>query len=194
MGLHCRECALKDGIFIRNYRSDPAIYSILPAPKEQPCTQFSIKKSFKPFFSTNYFTWEKCVQCAFAFQRMRVERRVFYPKISQRSCYIQHCTCTQKVAMHSMFNIKEFHCGFSTLYYTISKCILHGNSACSMRFQCTKCASKEGYFIRRYRSDPAMYSTIPPPKKQPCAQCSIKKGFKLVFLRFLYALSKCILH
>merc|ERR1711946_31220 len=97
--------------------------------------------------------------------KMGVERRGFYPKISQRSCYVQPCTCSQKVAKHSMFNIKEFDCGFSTLYFTISKFILHGNSACSMRFQCTKCASKEGCFIRRYRSDPAMYSTVPAPKK-----------------------------
>ena len=71
--------------------------------------------------------------------KIRVERRVFYPKISQRSCYVQHCTCTGKVAMHSMFNINEFHCGFSTLYYTFTKCILHGNSACSMRFHSREC-------------------------------------------------------
>ena len=130
------------------------------------------KKEFQACFSTYfvcrkqvYFTLQKCVQCAFKLQRMSVDRRVFYPKISQRSCYVQHCTCTQKVAMHSMFNIKEFHCGFSTLYYTFSKCILHGNSACSVRFHCTKCASKEWCFIRRYRSDPAMYYTISALKK-----------------------------
>ena len=55
---------------------------------------------------------------------MRVERRMFYPKISQRSCYVKNCSCSQKVALHSLFNIKEFHAGFSTLSYTISKCIL----------------------------------------------------------------------
>ena len=58
-------------------------------------------------------------------QRMRVERRVFYPKISKRSWNVQHCICTQKVAMHYMFNIKEFQACFSTLYYTISKCIFN---------------------------------------------------------------------
>ena len=79
------------------------------------------------------------MQCAFSLHKMRVERRVFYPKISQQSCYVQHCTCNQKVAMHSMFNIKEFHCGFSTLLYTISKCILQGNSAC----MCVKIAENE---------------------------------------------------
>ena len=103
--------------------------------------------------------------CALKLQRMRVERRVFYPKISQRSSYVQHSTCTQIVAMHSLFYKKEFQPAFLTLYYTISKCILHGNSACSMRFHCTKCASEEGCIIRRYRSDPVMYSTVPAPKK-----------------------------
>ena len=176
-----------------------------------------------------YFSWEKYVQCSFALQRMRVERRVFYPKISKRFCNIQHCTCIQKVAMHSMFNIKEFQACFNvfcmllkilfymgkvhtvcaynaderrmfyptiskrschiqhstctqkvakhsmfnikefqpaflTLYYTIKKWILHGSSACSMRLHCTKWVLKEGCFIRRYRSDPAMYSTVPAPK------------------------------
>ena len=80
---------------------------------------------------------------------MRVEIRVFYPKISQRSCYVQHFTCTQKVAMHSMFNIKEFNAGFSTLYYTNSKCNLHGYSAFSMRFHCRKSALKEEKKVRR---------------------------------------------
>jgi len=93
---------------------------------------------------------------------IRVQRRVFYPKISHRSCYVQHCTCTQKGAMHSLFNIKEFNAGFSTLYYTLRKCILHGNSAYSVRLQC---ALKDGCLIRRYPSDPAMYSTEPAPKK-----------------------------
>ena len=80
---------------------------------------------------------------------IRVQRRVFYPKISHRSCYVQHCTCTQKVAMHSMFNIKEFNAGFSTLYYTNSKCNLHGYSSFSMRFHCRKSALKEEKKVRR---------------------------------------------
>merc|ERR1711911_80035 len=109
-------------------------------------------------FSTDYVD-------AFSLHKMRVERRVFYPKLSPRSCYVQHCTCTQKVAMHSAFNIKECQPAFLTLYYTISKCNLHGNSACSMRFNWKECASKEGCFIRRYHSDPAIYSTVPAPIK-----------------------------
>jgi len=39
-------------------------------------------------------------------------RRVFYSKISHRSYYAQHFTCTQNLAMHSMFNIKKFNAGF----------------------------------------------------------------------------------
>ena len=95
------------------------------------------KKEFQAGFSTFfvcckqvYFTLEKCVQCAFKMQRMGIERRVFYPKISRRSCYAQHCTCTQKLAMHSMFNKKEFQAGFSTffvcrkqVYFSLEKCV-----------------------------------------------------------------------
>ena len=82
------------------------------------CTQkaamhsmFNINE-FQACFSTYYFTWKKCVQCAFASQRMRVERRGFYRMISQRFCYLKHLTCIQKVAMHCRFNRKEFHAGF----------------------------------------------------------------------------------
>ena len=74
-------------------------------------------KQFQAYFSTYFFTWEKCVQCAFAVQRM------FYPKISKRSCYVQHFTCTQKVAMHSMFKTKELQACFSTFYFTWEKCV-----------------------------------------------------------------------
>ena len=80
-------------------------------------------------------------------------------------CVHLHCTCTKKVAMHSLFNIKEFNAGFSTLYYTLSKCILHGNSAYSVGLHCKECTLKDGCFIRRYPSDPAMYSTVTAPKK-----------------------------
>ena len=89
---------------------------------------------------------------------IRVERWVFYPKISHRSCYIQHCTCTQKVAIHSMFNIIEFQACFQRI-------ILHGKSAYSVHLHCRECALKDGCFNRRYRSDPAMYSTVPASKK-----------------------------
>ena len=110
------------------------------------CTQkyamhsmFNVKE-FQACFSTFYFTLEICVKCAFALNRMRVERRVFYPKIIQRSCYVLHCSCTQKVAIHCIFNIKEFQAWFSTLYYAFSKCIFHGNGAYSVGLHCRLCA------------------------------------------------------
>ena len=105
------------------------------------CTQkvamqsmFNIKE-FHTGFSTFYFTWEICVKSAFALQRMRDERRVFYPKISMRSCYVLHCTCTQKVATHFMFNIKEFQAGFSTFYFTWEYCIQCGYALQRMRVE-----------------------------------------------------------
>ena len=125
---------------------------------------FNIKE-FQACFSTYYFTWETYVQCAIALQRMGVERRLFHPKISQRSCNVQHCTCTQKVAMHSMFNIKEFQACFSTffvcckeIYFTWEKCV-------QFALHCRECALKDECFIQRYRSDPPMYNTVPAPKK-----------------------------
>ena len=58
-----------------------------------------------------------------------IKHRLFYPTISKRSCHVQHSTCNQNVAIHSMFNIQEFQAAFSPLYCTVSKCILHGKSA-----------------------------------------------------------------
>ena len=63
--------------------------------------------------------------CAYT-ARFHDETRVFYQTISQRSCHIQHCSCIQNVAMHSMLNIKEFQAAFSTLFCFGSKYIYHG--------------------------------------------------------------------
>ena len=89
-----------------------------------------------------------------------VENQVFYPRISQRSLLLEHSTCSENVAMHSMFNIQEFQAAFSTLYCTVGKCIL-----------------------RRCRSDPVMYRTLPAAKMQSCSLCSIYKSFQLLFQR-----------
>ena len=64
-----------------------------------------------------------CTRCVPTLQRMRVESRVFYPMILQRSCHVQQSTCKQNVAIHSMFNIQEFQAAFPPLYCTVSKCI-----------------------------------------------------------------------
>ena len=50
-----------------------------------------------------------------------------------------------------------------------------------MFLQCTECALNHGSFIRRYLSDPAMYSTIRATKIQPDSLFSIYKIFKLLF-------------
>merc|ERR1711911_54562 len=52
-----------------------------------------------------YFTWEKCIKCAYG---------VF---LHCRECALNHGS-------------------FFQLYFTVSKCILHGNSAYSVRTPC----------------------------------------------------------
>ena len=69
-----------------------------------------------------------CIRCVLTLHRMHVVSRVFYATISQRSCHVQHSTCNKNVAIHSKFNTQEFQAGFSTLYCTVSKCVLHRKS------------------------------------------------------------------
>merc|ERR1711946_100087 len=84
-----------------------------------------------------------------------------------------------------MFNIQEFQASFSPLYFTVSKCILHGKSANSVLLHCTECALNNGYFIQRYRSDPSTYSSLPSAKIQPDSLFSIYKSFKLLFQHYI---------
>ena len=115
-------------------------------------------------------------------QRICVETRVFYPTISQRSCSVQHFTCSKYVAIHSIYNIQEFQAASSTQFCTVSK-VFHiekEGTVCayfakrhslkwtsirswtvlkisySLRIHCRACALKYECFIRRYRSNPAM--------------------------------------
>ena len=74
-----------------------------------------------------------CIRCVLILHWIRVESRVFYPTISQRSCHVQHSTCNQNVAIYSMFNIQEFQAAFSPLCCTVSTCILHGKTGYSVR-------------------------------------------------------------
>merc|ERR1711946_113598 len=62
------------------------------------------------FFST----WGNSIQSALKLYRMQIITKVLHPTISQRSCHIQHSTCTQYVAMYAIFNIQEFQAAFST--------------------------------------------------------------------------------
>ena len=119
---------------------------------------------------------------------MCVETRLFYPTITQRSCHVLHCTYIPYVAIYYMFNIEEIQAALSTLYSTIKKSILHGKSAYSVRLLYSECALKHGCFIRRYHSDPAMYSTVPTSLTLPSTICSIYKNFKLHYQRYILLL------
>jgi len=77
------------------------------------------------------------VWCVLTLHWMCVEKRVFYPKIWQRSCHVQHSTINQNPARHSIFNIKDFETEFSTVYWTVRNRILHGKSAYSVPTACS---------------------------------------------------------
>ena len=78
-----------------------------------------------------------CIRSFLALHRICVESRVFYPTISQRSCHVQHTTCSQNAAGHYIFNIQEFQKAFSTLHCAVSKCILLEKSAYSVHTVCS---------------------------------------------------------
>ena len=94
-----------------------------------------------------------CIRVFLTLQRMHVELRVFYPTISQRSCHVQHSTCNQNVAIHSMFNIQEFQADFSTLHFTISKRILHGKSGYSVHTVCSYIAQNVSWITGFFSND-----------------------------------------
>merc|ERR1711911_449197 len=107
---------------------------------------FNIQE-FHTAFSPLYCTVSKCIlhgkvhtvciRCVPTLHRMRVESRVFYPTISQRSCHVKQSTCNQNVSIHSMFNIQEFQAAFSPLYCTVRQSILHGKSAYGVHTVCS---------------------------------------------------------
>ena len=121
--LHCTECALIHGCFIQRYRSNPAMYSTLPAAIMKPDTICSIYKSLKMLSQHNIVLLASvfylgkvhivCIPFVIALHKMCVDSRVFYPTISQRSCHVQYSTFNQNVAIHSIINIQEFQAGFT---------------------------------------------------------------------------------
>ena len=128
---HCQTCVLSEDIaaFLlctALYLNPKRIHALYVQYKRVSNIVFNAIINFQQV----YFNLETCVKCGFALQRMRVERRLFYPKLSQRSCNLQHFTCTQRVAMHSIFNKKEFQAFFSTNYFTWEKCV-----QCAFAFQ-----------------------------------------------------------
>jgi len=78
-----------------------------------------------------------CIRCVLALHKMCVESRLFYPTISQRSCHVQHTTCSHNAAEHSMFSIQEFQAAFSSWYCTVRKYILHWKSSQSVQTVCS---------------------------------------------------------
>ena len=85
-------------------------------------------------------------ECVPTLHRMCVESRVINPTISLRSCHVQHYTCSRNAAGHSIFNIQEFQTAFSTLHWTVSKCILHGKSANRVHTVCSYIARNARWF------------------------------------------------
>ena len=78
-----------------------------------------------------------CIRCVPTLHRMCVQSRVFYPTISQRSCYVQQFTFSQNTAGQSVFNIQEFQTAFSTPHCTVRQRILHGKNSYSVHTVCS---------------------------------------------------------
>ena len=101
----------------------------------------------------------QCIQCVFILDRMRVESGVFYLTISQRSCHVQHSTCSQNTAGQSVFNIQEFLTAFTTLHCTVRQRILHRKCIAlqRMRFE-----TRVFYPTISHRSCHVQHSTLQP--------------------------------
>ena len=98
------------------------------------------------FYGQLYFTQVNYIQCALILRRMCVETQVFYTITSKQSFHIQHWTIYQNVAMHSIFNLQEFHSAFSTRYCSIINCILHGLTIYGVRLHCAERGLKHKCF------------------------------------------------
>merc|ERR1711911_440529 len=81
-----------------------------------------------------------------------------------------------------MFNMQEFQNAFSTLHCTVSKHIyMSVQCAYGVFLHCTECALNHECFMPRYRSDPALYSTLTATKMYSYTLFLIYKSFKLLF-------------
>merc|ERR1711911_363371 len=88
-----------------------------------------------------------------------------------------------------MFNMKRVSSCFSTIllyfkqvYFTWEKCI---ECAYGVFLHCTECALNSGCFTQRYRSDPAMYSTLPAAIMQADTLFLIYMSFKMLFQHYI---------
>ena len=123
-----------------------------------------------------------CIRCVLALHKMCVESRSFYPTISQRSCHVQHTTCSHNAAWFLVFNIYEFQAAFSTLNCTVSKCILLEKSAYNGHTVCS-CTAQNVRWITVVLCN-YIAAILPCTKQKPAAikrpdtLCSIYKTFK----------------
>ena len=100
--------------------------------------------------------------------------------IQQRSRFVQHCTCTKNVAMHSQFNIQGFQLTVATRYCIVIYCFLDGETVYSVHFfQRVLVKTWVFYPTISQRSCHLQHWTY--LKKQPCTLGSICKSFKLLF-------------
>merc|ERR1712015_128187 len=95
------------------------------------------------------------------------------PKCSQ-TLHVQY------TRVSSCFFTIIFYC--KQVYFTWEKCI---QCAYGVFLHCTECALNHGCFIQRYRSDPAMYSTLPAATMLPDSQVSIYMSFKMLFQHYI---------
>ena len=117
---------------------------------------------------------------------MCIESRVFYTTISQRSCHVQHSTCSQCAVGHSFFNIQEFQTAFSTprctskpLHLTLGNCI-----QCAFTLYRMRVDTQVFYPTISQRSCHVQHFTWSQNiTKYSIRKCSICKSFKLLFKR-----------
>ena len=103
------------------YRSDPAKYSTVPAPKMKPCTLCSIYSSFKLLFQCYIAMWDPVfymgkVRTVYAYIAQNARwNRVYYPTITKQSCHVQHSTYTKNINIGYTERLKRLRTGRSEL-------------------------------------------------------------------------------
>ena len=149
--LHCTEFPLKHKCFIQrcprpNERTLNTMSLYIQYARVSSCFFYAILQC-KPL----HLTLGNCIQRHLHsyIHRMCFERQVFYPTISQRSCHVQHCTCTQNVTIYSLLNIQEFEhsvCAFTYNIIAILPCTCTENVANHFMFNINEFRS---VFIQR---------------------------------------------
>ena len=148
--------------------------STRPAIKMQSDILYLIYKSFWATFSLLYCTVSKCILhgksaynvhtvCSCTAQNVRWITVVLSNDIAAilpwKALDLQS-KCSRTLYVHytrvlSCFYTIILYC--KQVYFTWEKCIEY---AYGVFLHCTECALSSGWFIQRYRSDPAMYSTL----------------------------------